>query len=178
MRRRLNIADITLTKEQYAKLPYKGTAINRGKTYGEIIGLLENHGIHDYQWTKFQGTEVLAFPLKIKRRDVEVGFMVKLTVPKLMFPIAKGKGYNKVKTLTYLENESWRIFWWHLKSKLEAIEFGISDEVKEFMYNIAHALPDGREISLGEMIRDNLQQLDKLALTDETSRKIIDVEMV
>lgn len=172
------MSEITLTKEQYSKLPYKGTAINRGKTYGEVIGLLEQHGIKDYQFTKFQGTDVLAFPLKIKRRDVEVGFMVKLTVPRLMYPISVGKGYNKKKTITYLENESWRIFWWHLKSKLEAIEFGISDEVKEFMYNIAHALPDGREISLGEMITENLQQLDKLALPDPADRRIVDAEVV
>ena len=169
------MAEITLTKEQYARLPYKGTDITRGKTYGEVIGLLEQHGIKDYQFTKFQGTDVLAFPLKIKRRDVELGFMVKLTVPRLMYPIYAGRG-RREKKITYLENESWRIFWWHLKSKLEAIEFGISDEVREFMYNIAHTLPDGREVSLGDMVTENLQQLDKLAIEDHSGPRIIDAE--
>lgn len=64
------------------------------------------------------------------------------------------------------------------KDKLEAIEFGISDEVREFMYNIAHALPDGREVSLGEMITENLQQLDKLALPDQSTRRVVDAEVL
>jgi len=75
--------EIYLTKEQWNRLPYKTTTINKGKTYGEIIGLLETHGIKDYQWTRYQGKDQLAFPINIKRQDVEQGFLVKLTVPRL-----------------------------------------------------------------------------------------------
>jgi len=161
------MSEIILTKEQYNRLPYKTTTISKGKTYGEIIGLLEIHGIKDYQFTRYQGTDQLAFPLIIQRKDVEKRFLVKLTVPRLMYLKRVGKGRNAPKRLTYLENVSWRIFWWHLKSKLEAIEFGISDEVKEFMYHIHYELTDGREVSLGELLIDNADQLAKLSALED-----------
>lgn len=166
--------EITLTDEQFNKLPYKTTKVSRAKTYGEIIGLLEEHGIKDYQWTRYQDTDQLAFPLKIKRIDVEMGFLVRLTVPRLMYPLRVGKGRSAPKRLTYLESISWRVFWWHLKSKLEAIEYGISDEVKEFMYNIHYALPSGKEVGLGEIIMENVQQLDKLVALED--RRVVEAE--
>lgn len=168
------MSEIYLTEAQWKRLPYKTTTISQGKTYGEIIGLLETHGIHDYQWTRYQGTDKLAFPIKIERQDVEQGFVVKLTVPRLMYNKRKTGGKYAKKTMTYLEKESWRIFWWHLKSKLEAIEFGISDEVREFMYNINYALPDGTEINLGRTLIDNVENLNKLTALPDPDRKIVD----
>ncbi len=159
------MSEIVLTDEQYKSLPYAHTTIPRSKTYGEIIGLLEAHHIPDYQFTKVQGREVLSFPIRVKRRDVEQGFVVKMTVPKLLYPVSKGR-YGP-KTMTYLENVSWRVFWWHIKSKLEAIEYGISDELREFMYNITYSLTDQegqkKEVTLGEEVLDNLEQLPKLS---------------
>ena len=168
------MTEITLTKEQYNRLPYKTTTISKGKTYGDVIGLLETHGIKDYQFTRYQETDQLAFPLIITRKDMDTRFLVKLTVPKLMYPKKKGR-YGST-TLTYLENVSWRIFWWHLKSKLEAIEFGISDEVKEFMYHIHYSLPDGSERSLGDTIIENADQLTKLHALED--RRIVEVEEI
>jgi hypothetical protein len=171
------MSSITLTTEQYNRLPYKGSEITRGKSYGEIIGLLEQHGITAYQFTKnLEGVDVLAFPLKIKHRDREVSFMVKLTVPRLQYPVKRGRGYNAVTTMTYLEKESWRVFWWYLKSKLEAIEFGISDEVREFLPDIYHKLPSGEEVSLSDLIKDNAARLDKLALPDKSASEPRSVE--
>lgn len=162
--------EIELSKAQYNRLPYKTTIITRGKTYGDIIGLLENHGIKDYQWTRLMGTDQLAFPLSVQRRGMEQRFLVKLTVPRLMYPKKNGR-YGPT-TMTYLENVSWRIFWWHLKSKLEAIEFGISDEVREFMYNIHYKLPDGTEVSLGETIIENAENLSKLTALEDKRRQV------
>jgi len=158
--------DIILTDEQYKSLPYKGTSVPRAKTYGEIIGLLESHDIHDYQYLKVKGQEILSFPIIVKRRDVEQGFVVKLSVPKLFYPVKKGRSKYAESTLTYLENESWRIFWWHLKSKLEAIEYGISTELKEFMYDITYSLTnehgEKQDVSIGETMFDNIQRLPEL----------------
>ena len=162
--------EIELTKEQYNRLPYKTTTITKGKTYGDVIGLLETHGIKDYQFTRFSDTDQLAFPLTIQRKGIDQRFVVKLTVPRLMYLRSVGRG-RKEKRLIYLENVSWRIFWWHLKSKLEAIEFGISDEVREFMYNIHYSLPDGTEKSLGETLLENAENLTKLH-TLEDKREI------
>ena len=167
------MSDIYLTEAQWKRLPYKTTIITKGKTYGEIVGLLETHGIKDYQWTRYQETDQLAFPIHIERQDIQQAFMVKLTVPRLYYPKRVGKGRTSPKKMTYLENVSWRIFWWHLKSKLEAIEFGISDQVKEFMYNINYALPDGTEINLGRTLIENVENLNKLKALPDPERKVV-----
>lgn len=174
------MSEITLTKTQYEKLPYKTSQVTQGKTYGEIIGLLRDHGITDYQFTTLKGVDVLAFPLKVKYRDMEKEFTVKLTVPKLMYPLPIERGRNARTKITYLEKESWRIFWWHLKSKLEAIEYGISDEIHEFMYNITYALPNGSEMSLGDLILEKAENLDKIAQLEDNrqGRRIIEAEVV
>jgi len=162
------VTEIYLTKEQWARLPYKNTAITRARTYGDIIGLLEGHGIKDYRWTRYQGQDVLEFPLVVKRGDVERGFMVRLTVPKLYYTKKMGRAKNAPKKQVYLENVSWRIFWWYLKSKLEAIQYGISDEIREFMYNITYALPDGQQVTLGEAVLEHMDRLGRLeALPEE-----------
>ena len=173
------MSKIYLTKEQYEALPYKTTKVARGRTYGEVVGMLETHGIHDYRWTKISGVEILEFPLKVIRNEVEYPFTVKLTVPKLMYSMKKGRGKNAPKTMTYLENISWRIFYWYLKSRLDAIKYGISDELREFMYNVTYALTDEhgnmtQEISLGQAILENVDNLSKLtALEDNRERRVI-----
>ena len=173
------MADITLTRKQYEALPYRGTSVPKGKTYGDIIGLLELHGIKDYQWTKYQDTDQLAFPVKFNYRDMERSFLVKLTVPRLAYPLPMRKGRGAPTKLTYLENESWRIFWWFLKSKLEAVEYGISDEFREFMPNISHALPGGGEMPLADLILEGADRLDRLnQLEDKRGPRIIEAEIV
>lgn len=173
------MADITLTRKQYELLPYHKTAVAKGKTYGDIIGLLELHGIKDYQWTKFQGTDMLAFPVKFTYRDMERSFIVKLTVPRLMYPMPTRKGRGAPTKLTYLENESWRVFWWYLKSKLEAIEYGISDEFREFMPNITHSLPNGGEMPLADLILESADRLDQLnQLEDKRGPRVVEAVIV
>jgi len=63
-----------------------------------------------------------------------------------------------------------------LKSKLEAIEYGIADTLEEFMYHINYALPDGSEVNLGDSIMRNLENLEKLALPD--ARRTVDQSAV
>jgi len=157
------VSTVYLTDEKYKRLPYKNTSISRAKTYGDIIGLLESHGIKDYRWTRLNDTDILEFPIRIIRDDVEQTLAVRLTVPKLYYLKRIGRSRNSPKKQVYLENVSWRIFWWHLKSKLEAIEYGVSDEVQEFMYHITYALPSGEQVSLGEILMENVANLNKLA---------------
>jgi len=166
------VTEVYLTPEQYANLPYKNTKVTRAKTYGDIIGLLESHGIKDYRFTRYQGQDVLEFPLEVKRNDMVQKFAVRLTVPKLFYTKKMGRAKNAPKKQVYLENVSWRIFWWHLKSKLEAIQYGISDEVKEFMYNITYALPSGEEVTLGEAVLDHMEKLTKLEALPEEPKEV------
>jgi hypothetical protein len=172
--------EITLTKEQYKRLPYKGSDKNKDTTFGEIIGLLRSHGVKRYFMD--EETETLTFDLLVKMKDMERNFAVRLQVPHIMYPvpIVKGSKYS-AKKLVYLEKESWRMLWWYLKCKLEAIEFGIGDELKEFIPNIFYALEKGGpQINLADTIIENADQIARLKqLPDDSAKpKVIDAEFV
>jgi len=174
------VSEVFLTEEQYKNLNYKTTTVTKGKTYGQIIGMLEDHGVTNYRWTKLDNIDLLEFPLKIEKNGVEYPFKVSMTVPRLMYPM-KPKGSrsrNAPKTMTYLEMVSWRIFHWYLKTKLDAISYGITDVLEEFMYHVNYALPNGTSISLGEMIMDNVNNLDKISSLEhkEPERRFVEVE--
>lgn len=176
------MSEITLTKEQWNRLPYKNTTITKGRTYGDIIGMLEEHNINGYVFGKdpATGIDMLVFPIKFMYNDKEIGFTVKLNVPRLWYSIPTRRGRNAPVKPTYLENVSWRMFYWFLEKKLQAIEYGISDEVREFMYNTNFKLPDNRgEKSVGQMLLENAEHLDRLSqLEDNSGRRIIEVEVV
>ena len=159
--------EITLTDEQFDHLPYRGTKLTKDDSFGDIVGLLRKHGIKKYF---MDGDEdEFTFVLTVKHRDMERSFPVKISVPHLMyykkdFPRRK----TSSTTLTYLENESWRVAWWYIKGKLEAITYGISDDFQEFMPNIYHKLSDGREVNLGDIVL-NAKKLDEFVQLEDRS---------
>jgi hypothetical protein len=178
--------EITLTKEQYDQLPYKDTKLSKDETFGAIVGLLRRHGIRKYFMD--EENEAFSFILTVKYKDLEKSFPVKFTVPRLMYmkkvnPQSRSK-YPDMK-LTYLENESWRVAWWYLKAKLDAITYGISDDFREFMPNIYHVLPDKSEVNLSDIILSAKKLNDFVQLednsgnsnpTEENVRKEIDAD--
>lgn len=172
------VREIILTKELYDKLPYKKSTLSKDDTFGDIIGLLRRHGIKKYFMD--EETETLSFQLLVKMRDMERSFLVKLQVPHLMYPkpTRKGSRYSP-KTNTYLEKESWRMLWWYLKCKLESVEYGIGDDLREFLPNIFYGLP-GKEpnINLADAILENADQIARMKqLPDEREKpQVIDAE--
>jgi len=163
--------EITLTQEQYDRLPYRTTMKSKDATFGEIIGLLRGHGVRKYFMD--EDTETLSFGYKVQQKDMTREFLVKLTVPHLMvYKKVNPRSRSSGQTLVYLEKESWRTLWWYLKSKLEAIEFGISDDLKEFIPNIYYQLDkNGPEINLADTIIENADQIVRMkAITDESQK--------
>lgn len=161
--------EITLTQEQYDHLPYKGTKLDKDATFGDIVGLLRRHGIKKYF---MDGDEdEFTFVLTVKSRDMERQFPVKIIVPHLMvMKKLNPRRKHSPETPTYLENESWRVAWWYLKAKLDAITYGITDDFSEFMPNIYHKLEDGREVNLSDIIL-NAKKLNDFAQIEDDSEK-------
>jgi hypothetical protein len=159
--------EITLTKEQYEHLPYKNTKLNKDDSFGDIVGLLRKHGIRKYFMDEDE--EAFSFILTVKYRDMERQFPVKVTVPHLLYPKkVNSRSKNSPEKLTYLENESWRVAWWYLKAKLDAIMYGISDDFREFMPNIYHVLPDKTEVNLSDIILNAKKLNDFIQIEDQT----------
>jgi hypothetical protein len=166
-----------LTDEQWKALKYKNTTVKKATTKGEITGLLETNNIENYSIGKINGVETVMFPIKVSRNGIDYALVIKVTVPRICYNTKKGKGRYAKKEKVYYEDVSWRVTWWYLKSKLEAIEYGVSDMMTEFMFNAFHVLPDGREVKLSEVVANNLGNLDKVALPDNSQRKYVDAEV-
>jgi len=53
---------------------------------------------------------------------------------------------------TYNYEQSMRLFYWYIKSKLEAVAYGVKTFEKEFLDDLIYRLPDGRDVKVGDMI--------------------------
>lgn len=80
-------------------------------------------------------------------------------------------------------NQEYRLLFYWIKSKIEAVTWGLSTIEQEFLSNITTALPNGRVTSVGEIIagllaEDKLKGLPFVAEKDrqKADGKIIDVE--
>jgi hypothetical protein len=83
--------------------------------------------------------------------------------------VTKGRGYDK-KTMPNL-NASMRLLFWYVKTKSEAIEYGLEDFVEAFMPRILVSLPDGSTATMAEALKDKPQIISKVfALPSESSK--------
>ena len=127
------------------KTPYENTVIPSSKSKGDIDELLKKMGAIAIQWTEtpesIRGTScpILQFAVNRTLNGVEQRFVVKIQAPLLI--VDRGRGYDK-KHMPNI-NASMRLLYWYVKSKAEAIEYGLEDIVESFMSRILVSLPDG-----------------------------------
>jgi len=57
-------------------------------------------------------------------------------------------------------NQSLRLLYWYLKTKLEAISFGLVSVEHEFLSDIVYRLPDGTEKTISEVMIKELGSSD------------------
>jgi len=168
------LREVTLDSKTFKKMPYSTTTVSWQRTKGEIDGLLYEHGIDKIQWTQ-EGDQIqLIFAMKVEVMNVEKLIAFKFE-PVRIFAMTGRKGRR---TKTEMKNVAWRLFWWHLKSKLEAVKYGLSSVEVELMSNIIHKLPDGSEATVGETMQQIIAEdrLNGLALEDRRGAKAVEVE--
>ena len=166
-------------------IPYANTTIAPEQTKAEIEKLLKEHGIRDIQWTSYQGETTLKFLFKVQVRGVEREIMFAFKPPNIDM---KKRTYNRSRycyeTVT-MDNApvSYRLLYWYLKTKLEAVQFGLESVEKEFMSHIMVALPDGKGITLGEKLTEVVEMArlpnftDKKAITAESeAEKVVEAD--
>lgn len=160
---------LILSQVRFEQMPYSGTDVKKAKTYGEVVGILEEYGIKNYRWTKTGGEDILEFPLTYTTSNGEVkNMMVRLEVPQI-FKVGRDKRE------VYMEQASWRVFWWYLKARLEAAFYGVSSLEQEFLYQLTNEKTGER---LGDMLMDLIKEggLDKLALEHKPNPKEINAD--
>lgn len=126
------------------KPPYERTEIDVIKSQNEIQKLLLEYGAEGIQWIVYRDASPrLAFIIEADingtRKKVGVQIDPPITRPK-----------NSPQGINY--KQSMRLLYWYVKSKLEAVAYGIKTFEKEFLDDIVYRLPDGREVKVGDMI--------------------------
>lgn len=101
-----------------SQMPYYGTKVTVERSRAEIMSLLNKYEIPNYQWTTIDSKETLRFIVETLIEDKELKIAVELEIPEIV-GILSGK-----KQLVPI-NQRYRMFFYSLKSLLEATKYGI-----------------------------------------------------
>jgi hypothetical protein len=168
------MSEIVLDGKEFRKMPYYSTKVSVGRTKGEIDGLLYDHGVENKAWITQDGKETLIFELTVQVGNVErkLAFKFQPTMIRVNYP----RKPNTVERET-----SWRLFYWHLKTKLEAIKYGLVSVERELMSNIIYSgqLTDSRTV--GDALTDiiqlgRLEHIDQVALEDKRDPRHVEAK--
>lgn len=159
------------------KPPYRDTNISVESSKAQIGKLLKDYGVEGTQWTTYKGEEDLKFIVSADIRGVHKEIMIQVKPPQIMVR-RRIKGQGMVHTRN--EKQEYRLLFWWLKSKIEAVVWGLSTIEKEFLSQVTVALPDG-QTTIGDIMveyihRDQLTALPPPPEEDSDEPKKVDAE--
>lgn len=152
------------------KIPYLDTEISASQSRIDIENILNEMGIKDTRWTHIQGETILEFVWHFEEKGVKKSVAFKLKPPMIQIRgrSKKSTGYQGRVTWSgplvwkRAENAEWRLLWWWLKSKLEAVRFGLESMEQALMSQVMVSLPNGRQTTIGEILSEAIKT-DSLA---------------
>ena len=135
-------------------IPYQHTTIAPERTKADIEKLLKEHGISDVQWTTYKGDTLLRFLWHLTIKGVEKEIMFQFTPPIIHTQkrIWSQQDQRTIKATVQLEATAYRLLFWYLKNKLDAVLYGLESMEKEFLSHAVVALPNGKEVTVGDSI--------------------------
>lgn len=126
------------------KPPYDRTEIDVGKSQMDIQNLLLEYGAEGIQWIIVRdGLPKLAFVIEANINGTSRKLGVQIDPP-IIRPKNSPQGINY--------QQSMRLLYWYVKSKLEAVAYGVKTFEKEFMDDLIYTLPDGRNVKVSDII--------------------------
>lgn len=138
------------------RVPYADTSVAPEKTRMEIEKMLYEFGIEAVRWTTIKENVELKF---VVRDDRGQQYTVRVQPPVMKVRRRERGRYGEVQTQVSSASSMRLLFWW-LKSKLEAISYGLVSFESEFLANIAGNLPGGQEVTVGDLLIPKLAGLD------------------
>ena len=134
---------------------YKQTAVHWGKSQADISKLLMKYNIGDTRFTFLNSKSELIcefnYPTKIDNKDVVVGVRIVTHIPHR-------------KDLEQAKNQVHRALFYYLKSKFEALSFGLVEFIQEFMPHLVLYDKNGNPTTLYQQI---IPQYKKQLITGE-----------
>ena len=138
-------------------MPYEDSKVPIEKSQRDIKSLLARFDVQATRFTSFPAYTMLEFV-----RGVETGSRVtyRITIqPKL------DKVGASVTMWDRAERQVWRVVYWWLKAKIEAIEFGLVEFEQDFLPYMLLADSDGQSRSVAELLFERLA--GRLVLPDD-----------
>jgi len=190
---------LIIKSADFDKMPYASTNVPWTKTKGDCEGILFNlrsKGILKIHGWVTEGeadddVDTLYMELEIPVGEDQLRTINLKFEPTMIYTEhwkgAKKRGDKRMITRVH-KNTSWRLFFWHFKSKMEAVQYGLVTLENEFMSNIMHYLKDesGKitgEVTFGEALKMMLLE-DKVGLLLEDKSepqikaKVIEAEVL
>ena len=128
---------------------YKQTKVNWGKSQAQITKVLEKQGIQDVRFTFLQSRKQLIcefnYPTEIKNKKVDIGVRILVPVPDW---IDSEKARNQIH----------RALFYYLKTKFEALDFGLVEFAQEFMPHLVILNKQGDSRTMYEIINPQYEK--------------------
>lgn len=126
-------------KKKWYEMSYSGTKLTVEATQIHISTLLKKYGIVDVQHTTMGSSYIIRF-------------------------LYNGQGYQLNLELTGKESEQqqrqkFRAFYWYMKTRLEALEFGITTFEKEFISARLITMANGAVKTVGDIVEEQSERL-------------------
>ena|SRR6266404_3127063 len=137
---------------------YKGTDVHWGRSQAQIVGMLNSRGIEDVQFTNISHDTAAKNGLEMREGTVAIVLVfqkqevmpdgVSGNIPvRIVIP--------NVNTDGRALNQYYRVLYWYLKSKFEAIDTGLVEFAEEFMPHLQIAGKNGGIRRLWDTFRGN-----------------------
>ncbi len=133
--------------------PYEGTVVSAERTLSQIQEMLLQYGCEAVQVTRMaDGRVQIRFVIEVEVQGVQRKIAISLEPP--LLATTKGRGYSKVHVAN--PARSMRLAYWYLKSKLEAISYGLVSAEREFFSQVMVSLPDGSQGTVGDLAEQSI----------------------
>ena len=161
--------------------PYMDTTVPYERTKAEIEILLKSYGIKNIRWTTLEGQDdTLEFIIEAEVQGIKKQLGVAVKPPHI---VIKKKLHGKLVDTENINQEYRLLFHW-IKSKIEAVVWGLSTIEKEFLSEILMKLPNGQQSTVGDVVvdlmsKDTLQSLPFYSSRQsELTGRVIDAEVI
>jgi molecular chaperone DnaK (HSP70) len=159
------------------KPPYSNTKVPFEKTKAKLEKLLKSYGVRKIVWASDDNEEVLMFEVLAHVKGIERGITIQIKPPHI---VLDKRQYGRM-VHTENKNQEWRLVFHWVKSKIEAVMWGLSTIEREFLSEVSLKLPDGSVTTIGERIQEIYETIQNPALEDHHSNnhgRVIEAEVV
>lgn len=133
--------------------PYRGTDVPPSQSLHQIEQLLLDYGCDAVQVTReATGRILIRFALEVEVHGVRRKLAIEIE-PAMLTKNAI-QGHSKITVPDAAR--SMRLAYWYLKSKLEAIAYGLVTAEREFFPQVVVQLPDGRAGTVGDIAEESI----------------------